>query len=570
MARRSGKKTLKNNDEIKAYRSEVLKNSLHFNLEKYEYSDAFVKARNVHEAHTVSELYEFAKKGLAEVDCKALFFKEKKYGYKKLDTKKFIEAFENKNNFKKFKESSYLFDYDDYNFTSRVGDDFIPLLGGAFNKQLYYADHLRMHALCFHAWNHDPVAKRIVNTIKNFSLGKGFRIDTEKKESLAILRAFEKAMDLQEFAKYICIESIIYGEVFVWKLPQNNLYFSYENFETIPKSIIPRFRLIDPSVIWEIVTYPEDIERVLGYWWVAPTQYQIKSNILDKSVPTAKFIMQELPANQVRHYKRNCVSNEKRGRSELFSVLGYMKRLRDSVNYQIIADQKNSAWAIDTSIEGSQSDIDRYIQSMKAIGDIPPAGSEFVHSSKVKREYLSNVGSKPGASNSFEWALSMISIGTGVPISYLGSHLSGAQTRASAIVSTEPVVKIFEEVQQFVSKVITNMCKDVLSHFGITDEVEVTFPEIISQDRSSKLRDISVAEINGWISKKRAAQMAAEEFAIDNYDYDKELDEIKKYNTNEYSNDLNFLTSPPKIEKEELDNSKLSSDEKREIKNEYV
>jgi hypothetical protein len=114
------------------------------------------------------------------------------------------------------------------------------------------------------------------------------------------------------------------------------------------------------------------------------------------------------------------------------------------------------------------------------------------------------------------------------------------------------------------------MCKDVLSHFGITDEVEVTFPEIISQDRSSKLRDISVAEINGWISKKRAAQMAAEEFAIDNYDYDKELDEIKKYNTNEYSNDLNFLTSPPKIEKEELDNSKLSSDEKREIKNEYV
>lgn len=570
MARRSGRKTLKNNDEIKAYRSEVLKNSLHFNLEKYEYSDAFVKARNVHEAHTVSELYEFAKKGLAEVDCKALFFKEKKYGYKKLDTKKFIEAFENKNNFKKFKESSYLFDYDDYNFTSRVGDDFIPLLGGAFNKQLYYADYLRMHALCFHAWNHDPVAKRIVNTIKNFSLGKGFRIDTEKKESLAILRAFEKAMDLQEFAKYICIESIIYGEVFVWKLPQNNLYFSYENFETIPKSIIPRFRLIDPSVIWEIVTYPEDIERVLGYWWVAPTQYQIKSNILDKSVPTAKFIMQELPANQVRHYKRNCVSNEKRGRSELFSVLGYMKRLRDSVNYQIIADQKNSAWAIDTSIEGSQSDIDRYIQSMKAIGDIPPAGSEFVHSSKVKREYLSNVGSKPGASNSFEWALSMISIGTGVPISYLGSHLSGAQTRASAIVSTEPVVKIFEEVQQFVSKVITNMCKDVLSHFGITDEVEVTFPEIISQDRSSKLRDISVAEINGWISKKRAAQMAAEELAIDNYDYDKELDEIKKYNTNEYSNDLNFLTSPPKIEKEELDNSKLSSDEKRGIKNEYV
>lgn len=570
MARRSGRKTLKNNDEIKAYRSEVLKNSLHFNLEKYEYSDAFVKARNVHEAHTVSELYEFAKKGLAEVDCKALFFKEKKYGYKKLDTKKFIEAFENKNNFKKFKESSYLFDYDDYNFTSRVGDDFIPLLGGAFNKQLYYADYLRMHALCFHAWNHDPVAKRIVNTIKNFSLGKGFRIDTEKKESLAILRAFEKAMDLQEFAKYICIESIIYGEVFVWKLPQNNLYFSYENFETIPKSIIPRFRLIDPSVIWEIVTYPEDIERVLGYWWVAPTQYQIKSNILDKSVPTAKFIMQELPANQVRHYKRNCVSNEKRGRSELFSVLGYMKRLRDSVNYQIIADQKNSAWAIDTSIEGSQSDIDRYIQSMKAIGDIPPAGSEFVHSSKVKREYLSNVGSKPGASNSFEWALSMISIGTGVPISYLGSHLSGAQTRASAIVSTEPVVKIFEEVQQFVSKVITNMCKDVLSHFGITDEVEVTFPEIISQDRSSKLRDISVAEINGWISKKRAAQMAAKEFVIDNYDYDKELDEIKKYNTNEYSNDLNFLTSPPKIEKEELDNSKLSSDEKREIKNEYV
>src|SRR5260221_312108 len=66
--------------------------------------------------------------------------------------------------------------------------------------------------------------------------------------------------------------------------------------QEVPTGIIPRMRLIDPSVIWDIITYPEDITRVLAYVWVAPTQYQIYTA---PGISTLKFIYQQIPSDQV-------------------------------------------------------------------------------------------------------------------------------------------------------------------------------------------------------------------------------------------------------------------------------
>lgn len=524
-------------------RSRVLKNGLTFNEKKYEFDDNFVpwnKDKDGNQVHTVIELYDLLKQSpemQVEGTALAVSPKERKMGRVKIDRKIFMEAIE-KNEKVSFRESiadtAFLTDQDGSSSGGMlVGQDYVPLLGGPFNKQLYIYDYLRMHSYSFFAVNHWPLAHAAVNIITDFTLGRGFRVDVQDMEgkphprASALWDAFEEANDLQMLLHNAAREISVYGETMVWWLPDNETKIGYQlrPGQMPAKGLLPRVRLIDPSCIWDICTYPEDITRVLYYQWVAPTQYQIYTS---SDAPSTKFIMQQIPADQVDHYKINCMSNEKRGRSDLFSALGFIKRLNDSVNYSIIALQKASAWSIDTTVEGNQADLDAYAQDQAMLGTIPQAGSEFVHTSKITRQYLGNqAASRGGSSAAFDWCFSQACMAMGIPVSYFGTHLSGGQTRASALVATEPVAKRFEIRQGVYDRMLQKMSKRLFKLFGIEDaQIEVTMPELLVQDRSAKLKDLALAETQGWLSKDHAATIASKEFQISKYDYELEKEEI--------------------------------------------
>lgn len=468
-----------------------------------------------------------------EIEARVFYFNKEtgKATLKKISRDKFVESYKKNSRLKTFRETIDYFGTDSVFSGSTIGSEFVPLLGGPFNKQMYLHDMLQQHSQAFYAYNHDPIAKAAVQIMRDFVLGRGWRVDCDDPNALALWRAFEEANDLYNLVQSFVTELSVYGESFFWYLPNNETKIAYkvQPGQEPPKGILPRVRLIDPSVIWEIVTYPEDITRVLYYQWVAPTQYQIYTGS-DKGKPVSgsKFIYQQIPPEQVDHYKVNVVSNEKRGRSDLFPVLGYLKRLRDSVNYSILALQKAAAWAIDTEIDGNQTDIDSYISQQQAAGPISPPGSEFIHNTKIKRTYIANEGgAKGGSSQAFEWCLSMICAGLGIPQQYFGTHISGGSNRASAIVATEPVAKRFEMRQLLVENALKKMAKRLFADFGIKAEIEVTFPEIVTQDRTAKLKDLALAKEENWISQQRSAEIAAKELGITNYDYEIEKKEME-------------------------------------------
>lgn len=412
-----------------------------------------------------------------------------------------------------------------------VGDDFIPLLGGPFYKNLYTIDFFRSCSASFWAYNHDPIAHHALNLIRDFTLGRGFRVDSQNQAALALWRAFEKVNNLQEQMQQFAVEIGIYGESCFWWLPNHDTRIVQRPQPTdrIPKGLIPRVRLLDPTVFWEIITNPEDPSRAgeLAYVWVSPTQYQVYTATSGQRQPAAKFIFQQIPADQISRYKINVVTGEKRGRGDLFSVLGFLKRLRDSVNYSIIGLQRQASFAIDTTIRGAQADIDAYISDQASRGTVAPAGSEFVHTDAIERKYISPEGGKAGSSPAFEWALSMVASGLGIPISYFGTHISGGQTRASAIVSTEPIAKRFEMRQQVYERVVHDLWDRLMEWAGLGQvECEVTFPEIITADKSQKLKDLALAQTQGWISAERAATIAAKELGITTFEWEQEKDEI--------------------------------------------
>ena len=555
-------KQLETSDEIapkiRASRTKVLASGLEFDPKRYEYNDSWVPndpIKNPIGIHSTQELIEALKhhkESGVDVDARVLVRDSAgNYGIKRLNREKFLEATSQRVNSKRLKESidgfgTYADGAGGYG-SDLVGHDYTPLLGGPFNKQLYYRDYLRMHSASYFAWNNDPVAHALVNINSDFVLGKGFKVDCDDEKALMLWNVFAKANNIDNMMAHIERETEIYGETMIWKLPfgQSRIVQNPVSGDLIPYGLIPRVRVIDPSVFIDYTTHPEDIDRVLFYTWLAPTQYQIYS---DGVQPTSKFIYQQIPADQIIHYKFNVVSNEKRGRSSYFPSLGYMKRLRDTANYRVIALQKAAAWCIDTEIQGDDQDINNYIQSQQELGPIAPAGSEFVHTAAVKRTYLGGQGLSHGQDESFSELLSLICMPFGIPVSYLGTHLSGGGTRASALVATEPVTKRFESKRLRIQRVIEDLWDYVMGLAGYEAKCEVIFSELITHDRSAKLKDLGYAQTMGWFSQDRVATMAAEEFDVENFDYQEEKQTIQTENQEIYipPTQFNPLSTPGK------------------------
>lgn len=557
--------------EQKLIRSEVL-NRASYDPENYKYDSSFRSAdpNNGLEVHTTHEMMEYlARHPEAELDAKVLHLRRyddgrSKFLSKKMSRSGFMESFQKDagkgvklrrgagRTIDLMKESFLTGGDGGWNGatagSSFIGQDFTPLLGGPFYKNLYfYTDYIRMHAEAFFTYHNDPIARGLANINKYFVLGTGFEVqcdtsDQVGKVAMAAWRAFEEANDLKVQIDQVTDESGIYGETMLWELPgdQTKITYNLRPGDTRPMGIIPRVRIIDPSNIVEVVTYPEDITRPLMYIWLQPTQYQIFTGGFgqDKdspampanTQPTLKFIYRQIPAEQMMHIKINCVSNEKRGRSDFFPIFNYLKRLRDAVDYHMIALEKVSAWAIDTTVEGDQTDIDAYIADQQRLGTIPPAGSEFVHSKGITRAYQGNKDASSHSSDVLQWALSMACAGYGVPTSWLGTHLSGGQTRASALVATEPVTKRMEHRREILKRDVIQKLWDLcMMRAGLPRvDCDIIFPELITQDRSAKLKDLQLAQQMRWLSPQRVATMAAKEFQAQKYDYSNELKDMEQ------------------------------------------
>ena len=405
------------------------------------------------------------------------------------------------------------FGSDTENNGGRVGEDYLQLLGGPWSKQQYLYDYLRMHAQCWYAWNHDPVAKRSINFLTEFVFGSIPKIIASDKKAQTVWDDFVKSNKLWSHSGRITSwsnELSIYGEIFLHYTPDGKTL---------------KVRAIDPSTVLEIVTDPEDIEKTYYAHVQFPTQYQLYAG----STATSKYIIRQVPFDRIGHYKINSVSNEKRGRSDLLPVLGWLKRHRDYLTFKTIFAKNQAAFIWDTTITGSPDEVSAYTAQMYTE---PPAGSEFVHNDSVKRVPLNGTFSRTGSDNTADWLIAMVANGMGIPMEYYAIPLSSAPTKASAMIASEPVVKVILRRQSIWESVLSNMADRVFDYAGIDGKIEVTFPEIYQGDRSQKISDISSAEVARVISHRTASEMIAKELLITTYNYD---DEIKKIISDENS-----------------------------------
>ena len=429
-------------------------------------------------------------------------------------------------------------------------DEFIPLLGGPFSKQLYLTDFLEMQAKCFWVKNHHPLGSAVIRTLRNYAIGKGVDVLFKAPECQHIWDAFVERTGYNAYLRDNVTTKIWGGETMDFKTRNEGGALLQD---------------IDPSTVWEVVTDPANIKNVLYYHQQYPTQWQMTYKNDD---PGSEYVINDIPADQVLHLKENCTPGEKRGRSLLFPVLSWLKMYRDYVKAKVAKAQIEESYAMDIEVDGSQQDVTTWAQ---ANSRVPRPGTAFVHNKQVQRKYLQPTSSSTGGKDDAgELLRKDIAVGTGIAPEWIGETGAGA-SRANSLVKEAPATRTIEDLQTGIEEMVQahvkyvlqvdgkdlpaattrkadlgsikkalskrdwggvfNETKAALTNTQIQEPLdrgcEVIFPEISKEDRTGKIADILKGEVADYISHERAATMYAKEMAINNYDYDDEQQAIQ-------------------------------------------
>lgn len=386
--------------------------------------------------------------------------------------------------------------------------EFAPLMGGPFYRQLYMYDFLKMVAYAFEAVNHNPLAKAIIEILVDYSLGRGFDM---KIKDPAMEQAWKAADEKHK---------ITWNIRTTWG----------KEAETYGDFILDtdKWKSVDPSTVWDIITDAEDIDDEYYYYQSYPTAYQqftgfnVPGEPGSKDAKAADYIIRQLPAFKMLHMKLNCMSNEKRGRSSIFSILGWLKRVKDLYNAQVIREWLYSCFMWDVEIKGSQNDINAY---MAANNDIPLPGSRHVHNESVKMTPLPALATgNKGGTGIGEELISFISVALRIPTQFLNivAKSGGAGSRAGALTAAEPFTKKVEGIQARWESFLKDIFVKAMAQSGIIakrSDVEILFPSVSKDATSDILNNLALCEEQGWLDNQTAAEMAAKELNITEYNY---------------------------------------------------
>src|SRR5579883_1892663 len=238
-----------------------------------------------------------------------------------------------------------------------------------YQKDVIPATYLELHNLCYEAYNANPLAFAIIEITTSFVLGKGVMVAASQPAVQRVLMDFwhdpANHMDTRVYA--LCTELALYGEQFI-------------RFFVNPYNGRVKIRQIDPSIIDEIECDPEDIETVLRFHRrpVGPGTTQPGD-----PAPMRPSIQQDfegewfLAGSEMVQFTINKVSNAKRGKSDLATLLPWLRRYKDWLTDRVRINKYKGAFLWDVQLAGADR---KTIERKKAEYSYPPEpGTVIIH-----------------------------------------------------------------------------------------------------------------------------------------------------------------------------------------------
>lgn len=419
--------------------------------------------------------------------------------------------------------------YDSINSTEPFAA-FTPLFMGPYYRQQYMYKMLEAKSKCFDAFTYNPVGRRIPNMITQFTLGKGVTATCKSPRTKEVWDEFASynklgtsmsvgltraGSRLRMWSNQLSVD----GELMIQFITKK------DKLTRKPQLLM---RSLDTATILEIVTDPEDIDDVLYYHQQYVTQYQI---YLTGSIPSMKYIIRQIPGSDVLHVKINTFENEKRGRSDLYSILGWMKRMKDLVNANVIKAYFQACSTWDYAIDGSPTFVSSVATANTSV--VPTPGSSYFHNKNITRTLIGPTSSAgAGADSDMMGLMNLIAMGCGLPPAYLIGSMS--MNRAQVLAETEPATKFFFERQstwdEALHSIFDRLAKWHYEQFGekLDENIEFSFPPINAVDKLTYISALERMVMNKWFAPSRAAELAAKDWNVTSYSVEEERKKIKE------------------------------------------
>jgi hypothetical protein len=464
----------------------------------------------------------------------------------------------------------------DSGYFGSPNNEFIPVQPGPFNKQKYMYDYLKAHGWCFYMKNHSAIAQALVNTKTNYVMGKGVSVTALNDDLDDFIQDYIRVNDRQTNWWINCASTVWAGEFMDWKktTPWEAIPLVSQFIDLAEKyagKILPTPQPIDPSSVWEIITELTNINNPFYYHQQMQTQYQLTWKPKDKA---SEYVINDIPANEVLHTRVNVVQGEKRGRADLEPVLPWLKLEEDYQKSKAFRAFVEASFVMKTKIMGDDDDVNRYKEDPE-VNRIPVPGSKLIENEAVDTTFLETKGtSSSGADEVGESLKAKCAVGIGLSPDMLGAHSgTGGSGRQSGLMKAEPAHKSLEMRQTVMEYAIRKeldwainiarenglipatqtrqasmksimqalrrrdfkgVMKEAASLLTMADveepiemTYEVTFPEILSEDRKDKLNMLALGEAQNWWSKETAGNAAGKEMSFTTYDFDTEQEKIR-------------------------------------------
>ena len=397
-----------------------------------------------------------------------------------------------------------------------------------YAKDVLPATYLELHNDCYEAYCANPLASTIVETITNFTLGRGVVVSAANRRVQRVLDAFwrdpDNHMDTRIYD--LCTELSVYGEQFI-------------RFFVNPIDGSVKVGQIDPSTIDEIESDPDNIEKPLRFHQrpVGPS-----STIPGDPSPAERGVLETEgrwfeAGKEVVQFAIHKVSNAKRGRSDLATLLPWLRRYKDWLTDRVRLNKYKTAFLWDVTLRGADAKtIDR---KRMEYAYPPEPGSVIMHNeseiwSVIKPEISASDAEADGRAMKL-----LVAAGAGLPEHYLAD--GGNANRATAAEMNLPTLLKFQRRQQIMEHLLRVLLDRVIVEakragslpVGVDEAYTLVFPElkiadnlVLAQAAATLMGALSNAKAQGWVSDETAMRLLFQ-FAGEEIDVHAEREKIK-------------------------------------------
>ena len=373
------------------------------------------------------------------------------------------------------------------------------LLSPQTERDLPPADRRALLLEVYEAYLTNPLAHAVIELGTNFVLGGGVRVIAEDQRVQRIIDDFWQDADnrMDERIYGLLTELALFGEQFV-------------RFFVDPLTGRTVVRQLDPLYVTEIETDPEDVERPLRYRYAPPPAGAAGPLPAEDTW---------IAAGEIEAAAVNKVSNATRGRSDLSTLLPWLRRYKDWLTDRVRINRYKGAFLYDVTLAGaSRADLERKRAEM---GRPPEPGTVLFHNESERWQAVNpQIGADDVSSDGRALKL-MIAAGAGVPEHFLGE--GGHVNRATAAEMGLPALKRFQRRQEYLRQLLVRIVRRAIQSrvragaLGprINQAFRVEFDELSDTERSVELgraaatftTALGTAVDRGWLESEQARRL---------------------------------------------------------------